>query len=76
MNCNTIINYILIIYELSNFDQVHGLVSQTRDSGGNRIHDSHGNSLAHYSLEFSFKENVAGAQKQQVEAGSYITILM
>ena len=45
---NTITNYILIIYELSNFDHVLGVVSQTRVSGGNRIHDPYANSLAHY----------------------------
>ena len=48
---NTIINHILIIYELSNFEPVLGLVSQTKDSGGNRIHDRYANSLAHYPLD-------------------------
>ena len=36
INYNTITNYILIIYELNNFDHVFGVVSQTRVSGGNR----------------------------------------
>ena len=30
INCNTITNYILIIYELSNFDHMLGVMSQTR----------------------------------------------
>ena len=39
INYNTTTNYILIIiYELSNFDQVLGVVSQTRVSGGNQTH--------------------------------------
>ena len=29
-----------------------GVVSQTRVSGGNRSHDPHANSVAHYSLEY------------------------
>ena len=33
---NTITNYILILYELSNFDHAHRVVPQTRVSGGNR----------------------------------------
>ena len=45
-------NYILIIYELFNFDHVVGVVSQTRVSGGNRTHGPHVNSLAHYSLDY------------------------
>ena len=49
---NTITNYILIIYKLSNFDHVLGVVPQTRVSGGNRTHDPHGNSLAHYPLDY------------------------
>ena len=52
INYNTITNYILIIYELSNFDHLLGVVSQTRDSGGNRTHDPHANSLAHYPLNY------------------------
>ena len=54
INYNTITNYtrILIIYELSNFDHMFGVVSQTRDSGGNRIHDHHANSLTHYLLYY------------------------
>ena len=41
INYNTITNYILIIYELSNLDYLLGIVSQTRDSGGNRTYDPH-----------------------------------
>ena len=52
INYNTITNYILIIYELSNFDHLFGVVSQTRDSGGNWIHDPNANSLAHYPLDY------------------------
>ena len=48
INYNTITNYILIIYELSNLDHLFGVVSQIRVSGGNRTHDLHANSLAHY----------------------------
>ena len=49
---NEIINYILFIYELSIFDHLLGVVSQTRDSGGNRTHDPYTNSLAHYPLDY------------------------
>ena len=49
---NTIRNYILIIYELSNFDYLPGVVSQTRVSGGNRNHEPHTNILAHYLLDY------------------------
>ena len=45
---NTITNYILIIYELTNFDHVLGVVSQTTVSDGNRPHDPLANSVAHY----------------------------
>ena len=45
INYNTIINYILIIYEL-------GVVSQTRVSGGNRTDDPNDNSLAHCLLDY------------------------
>ena len=31
---------------------VIGVVSQTRVSGGNRTHDTHTNSLAHYPLDY------------------------
>ena len=48
INYNTIINYILIIYELSNFDNVLSIVSQTKVSGGNGNDGPHPNSLAHY----------------------------
>ena len=49
---NTLTNYILIIYQLSNFHNVLGVVSQTRVSGGNRTNDSHANSRVHYSLDY------------------------
>ena len=52
INYNTITKYILIIYELSNFDHLLGVVSQTRVSDGNRTHDPHTNSLAHYPLDY------------------------
>ena len=42
INYNTITNYFLIIYELSNFDHVDG----------NRIYDPQANSLAHYPLDY------------------------
>ena len=47
---NAITSYILIIYELSNFDHVFGVVLQNRVTGENRIHDN--NSLAHYPLDY------------------------
>ena len=37
---------------MSNLDHALGVVSQTRVSGGNRIHDPHANSLAHYPLDY------------------------
>ena len=49
---NTITNYILILYELSNFNNVLGVVSQTRVSYGNRTQDPHANGLAHYPLDY------------------------
>ena len=49
---NTITNIILIRYELSNFDHVLCVMSQTRVFGGNRTHDPHVNSLAHYPLDY------------------------
>ena len=52
INYNTITNYILIIYELSNFDHLLGVESQTRVSGRNQTHDPHANSLAHYPLDY------------------------
>ena len=52
INYNTIKNYILIIYELSNFDYFLGVVPQTRVSGRNRTHDPHTNNLAHYPLDY------------------------
>ena len=42
INYNTITNYILIIYEQSNFDHLLGVVSQTRVSGGNYSLDYQG----------------------------------
>ena len=47
INYNTITNCVLIIYELSNFDHVLGVVSQTRVSSGNRTHDPNANGLAY-----------------------------
>ena len=41
-----------LYYELSNFDHVLGVVSQTRVSDGNRIHDPTANSLAHCLLDY------------------------
>ena len=41
-----------VIHELSNFDHVLGVVSQTRVSAGNRTHDPHANSLAHSPLDY------------------------
>ena len=40
-----------------------GAVLQTRVSGGNRIHDPHANSLAHYPLDYqgTHVENVTNA---------------
>ena len=52
INYNTITNYILTICELSNFDHMLGVVSQTRVSGENRTHDPHANSLANYPLDY------------------------
>ena len=49
---NTITNYIRIIYELSNFDHLLGVVSQTKVSGGNRTHNPNANSLAHYPMDY------------------------
>ena len=52
VNYNKLTNYIRIIYELSNFDHVLGVVSQTRVSVGNRTQDPHANSLAHYPRDY------------------------
>ena len=52
INDNTITNNIIIMYELSNFDHVLGVVSQTRVSGGNRTHDSHDNGTVFFFLCF------------------------
>ena len=51
INYNTITNYILIVYEPNNLDNVFGVVSQIRVSGGYWTHDPHANSLAHYPLD-------------------------
>ena len=51
-NYNTITNYILIIYELSNLDHVLVVVSEIRVSGGNRTHVHHANNQAHYPLDY------------------------
>ena len=52
INYNTITYYIVIIFYINNFDHELGAVSQTRVSGGNRTHDPHANSLAHYPLDY------------------------
>ena len=52
INYNTITNYILIIYEMSNFNHVFGVASQTRVSGGNRTHDPRANCIAYYPLDY------------------------
>ena len=36
---------------LCNYDHLFGVVSQARVSGGNRTHNPHANSLAHFALE-------------------------
>ena len=46
INYNTITNYILIIYRLSNLDHTLVVVSQTRVSDGNRTYDPLANSPA------------------------------
>ena len=43
---------IFLLYELSNFDHVLGLVSQATVSAGNRTHDPHANSLVYYPLVY------------------------
>ena len=49
----TIINYILIIYELSNFEHVlGGIMRQTRVSGGNPNLDPHVNIVAHCPVHY------------------------
>ena len=45
-------NYIRIIYVLSNFNNVLGVVSQTRVSDRNGTQDLHVNSLVHYPLYY------------------------
>ena len=37
---------------MSNLDHVLDVVSQTRVSGGNRTHNPHANSPAHYPLDY------------------------
>ena len=49
---NAITNYILITYDLSNFDHVLAVVIQTRAFAGNWTHNPHANSLTHYSLDY------------------------
>ena len=51
INYNTITNYFLIIYELSNFDSELGVVSQARISIINIAHYPYANSLVKYPLE-------------------------
>ena len=48
INYNAITNYILIIYELSNFDHLIGVMSQARVSGGNGTHDHYQGTLCVY----------------------------
>ena len=48
---NNLLQYNNKLYSNYNFDHVLGVVSQTRVSGGNRTHDPHTNSLAHYPLD-------------------------
>ena len=50
INNNTITNYTLIIYELSNLDHTLGVVSQTRASSGNRTHDAHAKLTIKYNI--------------------------
>ena len=52
INCSAIKNYNLNIYELSNFEHVLSVVSQTRVLVGSRTHDLYANSLAHYPLDY------------------------
>ena len=54
---NNIYYYEYFLYELSNFDHMLGVVSQTRVSGGNRTHDPHANSLADYPLDHQGTRN-------------------
>ena len=46
------------MYELSNFDLVLDVVSQTIVSGGNRTYDPHANSLVHYPLDYKATQTV------------------
>ena len=52
INYNTITNYVPNIYELSSFDHMLGVVSQTTVSGWNRTHNPYANRLAHYPLSY------------------------
>ena len=52
INYNTITNYILIIYNQSNWDLMLGVVSQIRASVGDRTQDLHANWLALYPLDY------------------------
>ena len=40
--------------ELSNFDHMLGVVSQTSVFGGNRTHYPYANSVAHYPLDYQW----------------------
>ena len=42
----------IYLFILDNLDHTLGVVSPTRVSGGNRTHDPHANSLAHYPLDY------------------------
>ena len=57
-NYNTITIYILIIYELINFDHVLGEVSKIRVSGGNRTHYPHANSQALNPLDYQGTKHI------------------
>ena len=58
INYNTITNYIRIIYDLSNFNHVLGVVSQTKASDGNRNHDAHAKSLPHNPLHYQGTQTI------------------
>ena len=57
INYKKIPDCILIIYELSNFKYVLGVMSQTRVTDGNRTHDSLANGVAHYPLDYQGTHN-------------------
>ena len=56
----SILKEIFIYYELSNFDHLLGVLTQTRVTGGNRIHAAYANSRTHYPLDYQ------GTQKKFV----------